>query len=412
MVKLIHQASPAKRKTRTPVFPMAGTMKPYGLYPIFAHPVLPGETLQSCVIKNRTISMPLNYPLGGAWLETWLVYVKLTDIDKDLGEMFISDSVATTGRTLASASERTFGASGQIDWISAAIDKLHRSYFRHENEATATKTIDGVPMVKLNNKSWYENMMFQDADVAVPTTDASDLYQHLQEYSILQQMGMVEMTYQKYLEQYGAVLPKEAEGDPEILRFAKSWTLPTSIVEPTTGAPTSAWVWNDEIKADKPKRFNEPGFILGVQCVRPKLYQKHIPYSMVGEMWGFSDWFPIYNLDDPTAGIKEITSASDMFHADARTDAGDVTMIYDHRDLLMNGEQFINNWSTHPYTLPVSTGLTHEDAATPEDIRGEYPTSTDIDAVFKNAASDEKCVYYDGIALMTLSGHVSQSTPL
>ena len=64
------------RHNRRPNFPIAGTCKPYGLYPLWVHPVLPGETLQSMTTKIRALSMPIKHPLGGAWMETWLVYVK------------------------------------------------------------------------------------------------------------------------------------------------------------------------------------------------------------------------------------------------------------------------------------------------------------------------------------------------
>jgi len=406
------QADPNRRKTRTPSFPCAGTMKPYGLYPLMIHPVLPGETLQSATIKLRHISMPIKYPLGGAWLETWLVYVKLTDLDKDLGQMFVEDGYSTTGWVQGSDVEQYFVKSGQHNWVYKCLTKFYESYFIDET-VSATNSIDSntALQVKLNNRSWYENMAFQDADVAVPTTDASDLYKHLQDYTVLQQMGMIEMTYEKYLAQYGSQMPRETEGDPEILRFARSWTLPKNHVEATTGAPSSAWVWSDEIKADKPKKFNEPGFLVAFQTVRPKMYQNHLRASMVGNMFGYSDWFPIYTLNDPTAGIKEIDTDDLVFETASRVDVGEKTMIYDHRDLLMQGETFINDWTNNPYDYPVSSGLTMEDAATNSDLRGEYATETDIDNLFVGATESDKRCYYDGIVNLTISGHVQQSTP-
>ena len=78
------------RVQRQPNFPIAGSLKPYGLYPAMATPVLPGETLLDFEMKRRMLSMPVRHPLVGAWLETWLVYVKLTDIDPALAEMFVS----------------------------------------------------------------------------------------------------------------------------------------------------------------------------------------------------------------------------------------------------------------------------------------------------------------------------------
>lgn len=397
------------RINRTPAFPCAGTIKPQGLYPVFAHPVLPGETLQAATMKIRNISMPLKSPVGGAWLETWLVYFKLTDLDMDLKEMFISDDMATTGYTAGSDNARYFTKSGDVDWIKMCTEKFHASYFRHETEPVETlRYTDTVPMVKLGNKSWYQNMSFQESDVAVPVTDAGDLYKHLQDYQVLTQMGLVEMTYEKYLEEFGVQNPTE-KNDPEILRFTRSWTLPTNIVDPSTGSPTSAWVWNDAQKMDKPKRFSEPGFIVYFQCVRPKLYQANVEKSIIGDLWGFSDWFPIYTQNDPTAGIREMDTSHNAFKAASRTDPGEKTMIYDHRDLLNHGEQFINNFDP-PYDLPLSTGLVMEDASTPEDLRGEYPIWTDLQNLFVSATNP--VVYYDGLCMATITGHVTDHTPL
>lgn len=395
------------RHTRKPVFPIAGTMTPYGLYPILAHPVLPGETLQSASLKMKTVSMPLVNPIEGAWLETWLVYVKLTDIDPDLATQFIQDTTPTG--LYGADSDRYFAKTGQVAWIKNATLKFHEAYFKHETEPTEDlKTIDGVPRVKLNNRSWYQNMMFKPADDAVPTNDASDLYKHLSEYRILQQMSMVEMTYEKYLEQYGAKPAKETEGDPEILRFARSWVTPANTVDPSTGAPSSAWLWKDDVTLDKPKRFTEPGFVMAFATIRPKLYQANLASSLIGNQWGFSDWYPIYNQGDPTLGIKSIQTDDAVFAAGSRTDVGELEMIYDHRDLLAHGEQFVNNFSP-PYALPVTGALTMEDAAAPEDLRGEYPAQADINALF--AGTDKVC-YYGGMGFLTISGHVVDGTPM
>lgn len=394
----------ATRKNRQPVFPLAGTMKPYGLYPLMIHPVLPGETLQSVSTKLSLVSLPIKHPLMGAWFETWTCYVKFTDLDRDLGQMFVSDSYSTTGWTQGSSSSRYFTKSGQIAWVQKCAERIHDAYFVHDNETP--RTIDGVRQVKLNNRSWYQNMIFEPAASAVPTTDASDTYADLQGWMMLQQMNMTELTYEKYLETYGARPARLSEGDPEILRFSRSWTKPVNVIDPTDGTPASAWVWNDEIKADKPKRFNEPGFVIQLATVRPKMFQKYLDYSMVGNLWGFSDWYPSYTLDDPTSSVKTINTADPVFNASHRTDAGELDMKYDHKDLLNHGEQFIND-STHPYTLYTSTYMQAQDASTPEALRGEYCYSSDVDNMFVGA---DKRMYYDGITMLNISGHVQDTT--
>jgi len=394
------------RHNRRPNFPIAGTLRPYGLYPQWIHPVLPGETLQSMVQKHRVISMPIKHPLGGAWLENWLCYVKFTDLDRELGNMFISDDFSTTGYIAAGDSERYFVKTGQIDWVQKCVDRIHQAYFVHDGETP--RTFDGVPKIKLNNVSWYQNMMFKAADDTVPTVDGSDHFEHMQGWMMLQQMQMTELTYEKYLETYGVKSVRENMGDPEILRFSRSWTQPVNTVEPTTGTPSSAWVWSDEMKMDKAKRFDEPGFLIMLTAVRPKMYQANLTSSMVGNLWGFSDWYPSYNLQDPTAGVRKMMSDDAVFDAAAQ-DAGVDELIYDHRDLLSHGEQFINT-TTHPYALPQTASLEVMAASEPEDIRGEYAVIADINNLFSGVGVPNNGLYYEGMAHCTISGHVTDTT--
>jgi len=397
------------RKKRSPNFPVAGLMKPFGLYPILCHPVLPGETLNNFQLKWRTLSKPVKHPLAGAWLETWLVYVKLTDLNRDLGNMFIDDTYSTTGYLNSGGDARYYTADGQIDWIKLITERIHDAYFMDDSETA--RTIDGVRQTKLSTMSWYQNCMFKPADDALAVTDIHDTVKELDAYMMMQQMNMTELTYEKYLEQYGVTSIRQSEGDPEILRYARSWTQPVNTVDPSNGAPSSAWVWSDDMKATKDKRFAEPGFVIALASVRPKMYQKHVQNSFVGNLWGFTDWFPAYNLEDPTAGIRTLSSADKVFHADHRTDVGDVDLLYDHRDLLNHGEAFVNDWTGNPFSLPLSTGMVAEDASDNASMRGEYATDTDIAALFTSATATDQFCYYEGIGHMDISGHVTDTTP-
>lgn len=397
------------RHRRTPNFPIAGTMKPFGLYPLMCHPVLPGETLTSFNMKWRCLSKPITHPLAGAWLEVWLVYVKLTDLDRNLGNMFIDDTFVSTPWLATADEPKYFVKDGQIDWVRWCTEKVHDAYFMDDSETA--RDVDGVRRTKLSALSWYQNCIFKPADDAPGGLDLHDEFHELNAYMMMQQMNMSELTYERYLEQYGVSSIRAAEGDPEILRYARSWTQPVNTVEPTTGAPSSAWVWSDQVKMDKDKRFKEPGFLLALAAVRPKMYQKHIEFSMVGELWGFSDFFPSYTLADPTAGIKELNTASDVFHANHRTSGGEVDLLIDTRDLLSHGEQFVNEWGQTPYALPLSTGMNANDATSNSSLRGEYATLSDIDDLFVSATSSDKFCYYEGMAQLAVSGHITDSTP-
>lgn len=406
-LQIVQPGQTRTRKTRTPSFPVVGKVKPYGLYPICVHPVLPGETLKGMSLKLRVLSMPVKNPLFGAWCEHWLVYVKLTDLDVDLAKMFITTDYPTTGFTAGASSDRYFTRSGQINYIQRAVEKVWSTYFANEDESLVT--IDGVPKVKRRNYDWTHNLMFTP-DALDPAQLPSNPEGVLTGLDIMAMAGMSELTYEKYLQQYG-VSKKAAEavsGNPEVLRYTQSWTQPTNTIEPTTGAPSSCWAWSDTITADKPRRFDEPGFLIVLQAVRPKMLNAKLRYSFVGNLWGFSDFFPAYNLEDPAAGIKEIQS-NDAVFTGLRA-AGVADMLYDHRDLLSHGEAFVNSWSDNPYPIPMVSGMSAEDAATDENLRGQYPTTADIDGLFTGTTEASRCLYYEGIAQLEVAGHVKDTT--
>lgn len=402
-VKVMTLGQARTRAKRTPNFPIAGIMKPFGLYPIMCHPVLPGETLHSARTKWRVLSKPIKHPLAGAWLESWLVYVKFTDIDRALGDMFVSDSYSTTGWTAAADAPRYFTKNGQINWIKNCTKRFHEAYFIHENETA--KTIDGVYQTKLNAKSWMANLMFRPNEVAVDTSDTFDQQTQLSAFQMMQLMSMTELTYESYLKQFGVASVRTGIGEPEILRYTRSWQTPVNTVEPTTGVPSSAWVWSDDMEMAKDKRFDEPGFVLMFASIRPKMFLKYQAASIVGNLWGFTDWFPIYNSQDPNAAVRVIMSGDAVFDAAANGAEASDELWYDHNDVLNHGEQFVNAvWSDHPYVLPQATVPNLLAAATPEDMRGEYATAADVDALFVGSGANAFC-FYEGITMFNISGH-------
>ncbi len=412
-VQVIQPGQTRKRFHRRPNFPIAGSLKPFGLYPLMCHPVLPGETLKSASSKWTVISQPLKNPFCGAWLESWLFYVKLTDLDRDLGQMFISDTYSTSGWTSPDNAERYFVKSGAIDWVRKCTERCHDAYFISEGETPVTfgGTDAGIRQIKLNNRSWYQNLMFEPAEVALDVTGERDHDAQISAWQMVAQMQMTELSYESYLEQYGVSSMRLGIGEPEILRFTRSWTKPTNVIDPADGSPSSAWVWNDELKLEKDKRFEEPGFIIQLAAVRPKMYQAGQVKSVVQTLWGFSDWFPAYTLRDPAEGIKRIGTDDDVFLTTLNAAEGEVQLLYDHRDLLSHGEQFINDTALH-YPLPTAAGWSTVAAASPANVRGEYADSQGIQDIFVSTADAQERCLYEGITSLTIAGHIEDTTPM
>lgn len=417
-MRIVTPGETRTRVRRNPNFPLAGTFKPFGLYPVMAHPVLPGETLEAFRMKRRVIGMPIRHPLFGCWLETWLVYVKLTDIDHALAEMFISTEMATTGFTASASNDRTFVRAGQVDYIGLALRKVWDWFFADESEkGSAPPTIDGVPKVKRRAYDWTHNLMFTPDDLQVDDLPSNPEGQ-LTGVDLMTMMGMSEITYAKYLQQYSVSAKSAAAvmSAPEILRYVQSWTTPVNQIDPSSGAPSSAWAWSDDVTAEKPKRFDEPGFLIVLQSARPKMLTDATRYSFIGNMWGFADFFPAYNLTDPAAGIKEILTDDPAFLDAFGPDGGSaLSLLYDHRDILSRGEQFVNDWGG-PYRLPTLTTQRAPTDTTPvQTLRGLYPSESDINSLWTEATAEvpndaRRRFYYEGICDLSIRGHVKDTT--
>jgi len=394
------------RHDRRPSFPVAGEITPFGLYPFFVHPVLPGETLQHFDSRIRMFSETIKHPLVGAWAEQWLVYVKLTDIDPNLGNMFITDTMSTAGYTAAADAPQYFTKTGQIAWVQKAAETVHNAYFLDDGETP--RTINGVRQVKTLDLNWMQNLTFKPTAAAVPA-DVGATQEAINAWEMLRLMNMTELSYEDYLAQYG-VAPKKSEmGQPEILRYTRAWTLPKNNIDPATGSPSTQWLWSLDTKAEKPKKFLEPGFIIGLQTIRPKLYPSALVASITGEMWGFSDWYPSYNLDDPAAGIKEILDTAAVF--DPATGGTGASLIYDHRDILSHGEPFVNKaLASLKHSLPVNSGHSFALGATDQDVRGQYCSATDIANLFTSVTAADQVVTYEGIVQARIAGHVQDNT--
>jgi len=405
-IQVVQPGDTRTRTTRTPNFPIAGTIQPQGVYPLCAVPVLPGETLTRMQTRIRLISKPIAHPLVGSWYEGWMFYVKLTDLDRALGEMFIRDDVSTDGHTAAATKARFFTTAGQIDWVQKCYDRIIEAYFVNEGETAPT--IDGVAMAKLQNMWWGQNLVFQEVGQD-PAEEMQELQDGLDPYQMARMMGMSELTYEQYLKQYGVQTVKTEIGKPEVLRYWRSWTQPTNAIDPATGAPSSALAWSEDIKAEKDIYFREPGFLVCLQTVRPKFYLPQLTSSMVGELWGFSDWFPAHQLKQTGYGVKPLSSLDGLFQ-NVNGDAAR-NLWYDRSDFLSHGEQFVNDWTDGP-RLPTANGISFAADATRSQQRGEYPLPTDIDGLFKSSATRaDKIVYYEGICQMTIRGHIQDQTP-
>ena len=396
------------RHQRSPSFPVQGGIKPFGLYPLGFTPVLPGETLDKLSAKMTYVSSPVKNPLAGGWLETWVYYVKLTDIDPDLGAMFIGQLTNSAAYQAPVDRPRYFTKSGQVDWLYLATQVVHKMDFLDEGETP--RFVDGVPQLKRISTDFMESAVLKsDYENVATATTVEDMTVEMQAFLAMRQMGMGEVSYEQYLRTYGVKSVNMREGQPELLSYRRYWSLPSNVLDPTSGAPTGAFYWRlDDLDLKKPKLFKEPGFVIIYHAMRPKLFDGKQVASRSSDLWGFKDFFPSYTMSDITAGIQEMDPDTMKTFAGAGTAPYDPVWV-DHRDLLMHGEQFIN--ARGRFAPPLSTGRNFSASATRQDLRGQYAKlPADTISLFQSAVEDQHVIDYEGIFSTSIKGHVQDNT--
>jgi hypothetical protein len=294
----ISQAVPqVSRKLRKPVHHFQLRQRPWTIQPSFLAPVLPGETLKNLLLQVRAISDPIKNPLIGWWAEHYVFYVKHRDLLRrdDLETMMLDPSwtpaTAAGGTLVSAANVDRYHFGGHIDWTKLCLERIVKEYFRDDGEALGTYTLTSVSgatameIASTNESCWLDSVRNEaDFTTAIDPTvvdgpdagtdlNASEVQRALDMYKLQTQFGLTDMSYEEFLATHGVRMPKEASHIPELVRYVRDWTYPTSHVEPTTGAPTSAATWKIAERADKDRFFREPGFLFGVCVYRPKIYR-------------------------------------------------------------------------------------------------------------------------------------------
>lgn len=412
------------RVSRRPSHPFYVYQRPFEITPFFIAPVLPGETLKNWLLQSRAVSDPLNNPLSGWWLEYYLFYIKLRDLEgrDDFTAMHLEPNYDLSSYAQASAADAwRYTAIGGIKWVDQCLTRVVDMYFRDAGEVAGDHVITtGKPAAKINGNNWTDSLIPASvlstidvdvsADMAIDTdgsvTDplmASEIDASMRHWQFLRENNLIQMDYEDYLATFGIKTAAVEEHRPELLRYVRDWTYPTNTIDPATGAPSSAVSWAVAERADKARFFAEPGFLFGVTCARPKVFLR----KQVGSLAGFLDnafaWLPALMSNDPATSLRKFDDTTGPVPSIT------VDSVADMRDLFMHGEQFVNVDPTRAelngVNLPVA-------AAT----NSFYPSATDADAVFVTVESgtsgvDRYRVRQDGVVSMGILGSQRDTTP-
>lgn len=418
-----------KRVPRYPKYPFQLRVRPFQIQPFGLIPVFPGETLKNAVLQSRVVTKPLKHSLVGWWCEYYLFFVRLRDIEWHMETEFLDQMVTDPGAynaaTIrnaigASADAKYYHAAGGTNWLKAALGSIVEYYFRDEGEDWNVATLDGLPLAQIANRNWLDSLTLDsekrtDRDVNADMNDDGDITvreidQARAHWEALRMAGLEKLDYEDWIRSFGVGVEERQEQTdkmyrPELLRYYREWQYPVNTVEPTTGVPSSAVSWINAFRADKDRLFKEPGFIVPLQVVKPKIYLKDQTGSLAGFMDTIENWLPALSHADYEKGFKSFAAnagplANKVYEADDTPDGYWV----DLRDLVNYGEQFLN---FAPDTATSALSVLGELTGT----RNRYPTASEIDDLFVANTDGKNLIHCDGVLDLVIMGRQMDHTP-
>lgn len=425
----------SQRRPRKPVHTFQITQRPWVIQPFCCAPVIAGETLQNAFLQARVVSDPIKDPLTGWWLEYFLWYVKLRDIEFIQGggssggppvvshpwveQMLLDptwDFTTSTGYT-AAARPQTFKAANSIDWPYLCLQRVIETYFRLDGESLSAGSIgtelscsigeDEQPNMGFN---WMNSLVDESAvtwdtgfnvDLNADTTiTTAEIDQAMRTWRFQTMAGQTSLSFQDYLAQFGIQIPTDDLHRPELLRFLRLWQYPSNTVDPTTGSPSSALSWSVAERADKDRFFSEPGFIFGASIVRPKVYMTKQTDAAVQMLTNAFAWMPQVFQANPESSWKRFEGGATPTGKGRGPLGPNATNGYwvDLKDLYLYGDHFHNKTTLDSaVALPTAT------------LQKRFAIAADADALFKSATVNK--VRTDGVLNLNILGTQVETSP-
>lgn len=406
---VLASASRAARVARRPTHVWTTQTRPFQIQPFMIAPVLPGETLKEFNMASRIVTDPVASSLVGWWAEHYWYYVSHRMIDSFNGADTLQNMVLQQGADISAlydvSKTATYHFSSNtvagnvIDFVQQAMQVAVQEDFRKEGEAWDDFTLDSMPVAAINLENWMESLT-PAADMPVGDTIAAgdtmaELDRMRQQYDYLRGVGLTEMSYEDWLSTYGVRLASVEVFKPELLRYSREWQYPSNTVDPTTGTPKSAVSWSVTVNANKDRFFKEPGFIIGLQCFRPKVYRKNQRGAAIGLLNDAFAWMPAIMKDDPATSLKFV----DKDDGPIKSQTTDYYL--DIRDLYTYGDQFAN------YDLDTTVAAAGKLAVELPTAAGvtDYITDTDeINDLFASGTSSANKIHADGRCDLVILG--------
>ena len=388
------------RYVRRPVFNLAGAMRPFGLYPIQASPVLAGDTVMYSMLRGRFISQPMKHPITGGWLEFWQVFVPM----RVIGRTATVNDIAppTTGLVYTADAPRFFGKNTQLDHVRAAYLKVVTDFFTQTG--VTVPDFDGVKQLPMMGTDWAENLMLRPASANPAVWPQQNVTEELTGLDVETERQLIESAdYRAFTQQFGVKDP-EADNRSRIVRYVRAWAQPQVVIDPASGAPRSAFFFDQNIANEKPFRAQEHGIHLVLCAFRPVMFKRLADSSVIGRMNGLKHWLPPRG----NAAWDTIQGNDPVFKAGFGL-VGD-NLVYDRSDVFARGEYQINCVDADtPFPVPKSSVGTA--TGTLADQRGYYATAAEIDGLFVGTNAIDRRMHYAAMFSKRVNGFIQEVAP-
>lgn len=410
---VLTELNKSTRQNRYPSHKFYVKFSPYVLQPFMIAPVLPGETLKNLLLQSRGISDMVVSKFLGWWSEKYFFYVKLRDLHiRDDVEKMILDptyNIAAVHGEATSAPYYHYGPVGSlaVNWTKHCLQRIVEEYFRNEGEDWDQYLIDGLPVSSINVQDWTDSLhsaaehVQEDVELTVGgdgLVTASEIESVMAQWAVLREHGLVQMSFEDYMRAYGVRAPRVEQHKPELIRYVREWTYPSVTTNDATGATTQVVETKHAERADKDRYFTEPGFIIGVTCVRPKVYLGHQTGSVSHWMDNIFTWLPPQLHGEASHTLRQFAADTGPVWS------ADVPYYVDLKDLLMYGDQFQNG--AHSVGVPGGNFIALPATA---DLQRRYMTQTMVEGLFNSAAA--RFFREEGVVNLTIASRQRDTSP-
>lgn len=409
MTRTLQSVASTDRVQRRPKHKFRINAQPYAITPFMIAPVLPGETYQGSWTEAREVSRPIKSSIIGWSSEWFMFYVRIRDLDNSdtLDDLFIEPAANISALNTA-ADPKYYHRGGSPNYTQMCLKRVVETYFRDEGEAWNIATIDGYPAAQQRDFAWMDTLMDTTqmpegvGNPAVDGTTPEAMDRIMDAYEYLRAMSLVDMEFEDYLATFGVRVPKVENRKPVLLHSWREFQYPSNTVEPTTGVPSAALSWvHKSAHTGKGTFIKEPGFVIGVHVIRPKVYYGRQFGSMVHHLDTGLSWLPAIMRDSPETSLREFTGGAAGNGPLSNGTVGPTNGYWvDLRDLFLYGDQFTNvTGDPHAVALPTAA------------LGRKYVSQADVDNLFVGVTAATRTVETDGFTTLTIKGMQRDHTP-